>query len=241
MAKQYAYYIEGNKVAIVERGRGSGTCSLSGYSSQTTCEAAGGTWTKNAVGIDDGMWKSPQSSVADALEIKYAHSPDYFIKQTNLTHTTITGYRTNAGYLQIKGGSVNYDTTTDVNDFIVLRNAGTFNGLHKITAYDNVDGTNDGITLNTKYSGSTAWSTFEETVTLFYRVDVLNDEDDDIDIPSYLQKALVYYLKARAAEDMGNMEIKEYMMREYKKHIEQYESSLMKGPRIISSGFHAIR
>ena len=56
--KQYAYYIEGNKVAIVEKGTGSGVCSLSGYSSKTTCEAAGGTWTNNAVGIDDGKWKN---------------------------------------------------------------------------------------------------------------------------------------------------------------------------------------
>ena len=79
------------------------------------------------------------------------------------------------------------------------------------------------------------------TYRLSFVYNVLDDENDDIDLPSYLQKALVYYLKARNAEDVGNMELKEYMMREYKKHIEQYESTLMKGPRIISSGFHAIR
>ena len=60
-------------------------------------------------------------------------------------------------------------------------------------------------------------------------------------LPSYLTKALVYYIKGRLAEDAGEVDLKEYMMREYKKHIETYESSLMKGPRIISSGFHAIR
>tara|TARA_R100001129_G_scaffold186253_1_gene177165 strand:+ start:4204 stop:5262 length:1059 start_codon:yes stop_codon:yes gene_type:complete len=72
-------------------------------------------------------------------------------------------------------------------------------------------------------------------------VNVLNDEADIIDIPSYLSKALVYYVKARLAEDSGQIELKEYNMREYKKHIEQYESSLMKGPRIMSSGPYAIR
>ena len=51
----------------------------------------------------------------------------------------------------------------------------------------------------------------------------------------------MYYIKARLAEDAGEIDLKEYMMREYKKHIETYESSLMKGPRIISSGHHAIR
>jgi len=72
-------------------------------------------------------------------------------------------------------------------------------------------------------------------------INVLNDEADTIDIPSYLSKALVYYVKARLAEDSGQIELKEYNMREYKKHIEQYESSLMKGPRIMSSGPYAIR
>ena len=48
-------------------------------------------------------------------------------------------------------------------------------------------------------------------------------------------------MKGRLAEDAGELELKEYNMREYKKHIETYESSLMKGPRIISSGYHAIR
>ena len=43
-SKEYAYYIKGNKIAIIEQGIGSGVCSLSGYSNQTTCEAAGGTW-----------------------------------------------------------------------------------------------------------------------------------------------------------------------------------------------------
>ena len=72
-------------------------------------------------------------------------------------------------------------------------------------------------------------------------VDVLNDEADELNIPSYLEKALVYYVKGRLAEDAGNIEVKEYMMREYKKHIEEYETSLVRGPRIISSGYHAIR
>ena len=67
------------------------------------------------------------------------------------------------------------------------------------------------------------------------------DEDYILDLPSYLQKALVYYVKGRLAEDAGEIDLKEYMMKEYKKHIEQYESSLMKGPRITSSGYHAIR
>ena len=69
----------------------------------------------------------------------------------------------------------------------------------------------------------------------------ISDENDDIDISEYLAKALVYYVKGKLAEDVGNIELKEYMMREYKKIIERYESNRLVGPRIISSGYHAIR
>ena len=210
--KFYSYYLRGGQIALIEQD------------------------------IDDnGIWKSPVATIADGLEIEYAYSPRYFIKQTNITHTTITHYRTNAGYLQIKGGSVNYDDTTDADDFIVLRNAGTFNGLHKITSYDNVDATKDAITLDTKYSGSTAWSAFEETVTLFYRVDVLNDETDTIDLPEYLAKALVYYVKAKVAEDQRDIELKEYFMRECRKMVEKQESSKIWGARLVTSPSNAIR
>ena len=72
-------------------------------------------------------------------------------------------------------------------------------------------------------------------------VDVLNDEGDTIDLPSYLNKALVYYVKAKLAEDALNVEAKEYLMREFKKMVEKHENSRISGLRIISSGSHAIR
>tara|TARA_R100000700_G_C3149739_1_gene128783 strand:- start:34 stop:1128 length:1095 start_codon:yes stop_codon:yes gene_type:complete len=67
------------------------------------------------------------------------------------------------------------------------------------------------------------------------------DEDYILDLPSYLQKALVYYVKAKVAEDAGNFEVKEYMQREFRKIVEKHESNLIKGPRMISPGRHAIR
>ena len=72
-------------------------------------------------------------------------------------------------------------------------------------------------------------------------IDVLNDENDEIDLPSYLTKGLVYYIKARLAEDTGNIEAKEYFMKEYKKILERHESSKIGGVRIIGPGSHAIR
>jgi hypothetical protein len=230
----YSYYVKGNQIALAEQDAGGGVCSLSGYSNETTCVAAGGTWTDNAIGNNYGEWRSPVASVADGLEIQYTYVPNYNINQTNLTHTTITHYRTNAGYLQIKGGSVNYDDTTDVDGYIVLENAGKFNGLHKITSYDNVDATKDAITLSTKYSGSTSWSTFEETVTLFYRVDAMVDESFDLDLPRYQALAVAHYVKAKMLEDAGDIKGSQFYMREFKMQLEKSKSAFQKGPHRMS-------
>jgi len=241
--RKYAYYLRGNQIAIIEEGLGSGLCSLSGYSNQTTCEAAGGTWTENAINSnDDGLYRSPVATVPDGLEIEYAYSPRYSITNTNVTHLTLTDYKstTTGGYLKVKGGSVNYDTTLDVGDHVVLRNAGQFNGLHKITAIDDASATKDSITFSTKYSGSSSWSTFEETVTLYYSVNSLNDESDVIDVPEYLAKALVYYVKAKLAEDMGEYDAMTYNQEQFRVLISNYKSSRIWGSRIMQSGTHSI-
>ena len=225
-AKEYGYFIKGSKLALIEKDTAlDNDVNSRDYGPDVT----------------NVRFKSPLSSVADGIELEYIYSPKYFIKQTNLTHATITHYRTNAGYLQIKGGSVNYDDTTDADDFIVLRNAGTFNGLHKITSYDNVDATKDAITLNTKYSGSTAWSTFERTVTLYYRVDVLNDEADELPLSEYLSKAVVYFLKAKTAEDMGNFDLKNVMMKEFYRIVEKSDNAKIHTIRRVAPSSAAIR
>ena len=70
--RKYAYYLKGKNIAIIEENIGSGVCSLSGYSNQTTCEAAGGTWTENAFSSQDNQYKSPVTSIDKGLEIQYS-------------------------------------------------------------------------------------------------------------------------------------------------------------------------
>ena len=69
----------------------------------------------------------------------------------------------------------------------------------------------------------------------------LQDEESVIDLPIYLQKALVYYIKSKLAEDAINLEAKLYFEREFKKMIEKYENTRISGLRIISPGLHSIR
>ena len=85
-SRKYAYYNKGNKIAIVEQSETTSSgkmavahCTLSGYSTKDTCEAAGGTWTQNATTNDDGKYKSPVATISDGLEIKYTYIHEFRI------------------------------------------------------------------------------------------------------------------------------------------------------------------
>ena len=67
------------------------------------------------------------------------------------------------------------------------------------------------------------------------------DESSTIDLPSYLTKALVYYVKAKMSEDTKDIEGKEYFMREFRIMIEKHENAKVAGPRRVMPGPHAIR
>ena len=65
--------------------------------------------------------------------------------------------------------------------------------------------------------------------------DTAVDEDGDlnesalVDLPDSLAKALVCYLKARLFEDEGNIEMKEYFMREFQTFIDTHEINKTSG------------
>ena len=56
-----------------------------------------------------------------------------------------------------------------------------------------------------------------------------------------MQKALVYYVRAKLAEDAGEIKLREYAMREFRKMIEKHDNSRVGGLRIMATGAHAIR
>ena len=76
---------------------------------------------------------------------------------------------------------------------------------------------------------------------VYKAVNILNDESDEIDLPEYLSKALVYYVKAKLAEDEQDANKKEFFMKEYYRIIENHENSKIWGARMISAGPNAIR
>ena len=234
-AKEYAYYLKGNKIAIVEKD--------TAFDNDVNSKDYG-------PGSNNAQWKSPLADVADALELEYTYVPSYYIQTTNDVDQNITQYQSTDGYLSIADNTsayINYVTTYALaaDKYIVLRKAGRFNGLHQIKALSSNTGTYNKITLYTKYSGSeAAWTTFEETPNLYYAVDVMNSatsEDFTIPITEYQASAMTYFVKAKIAEDRQDFEKYEYLMSKFKKMLEQNESAKIWGSRMIFSGPNAIR
>jgi len=228
--KFYAYYIRGRQLALIQHDFTLGTGQTLGQPGLNDVGSRG-----------DVLWKSPTEDIEDGLEIEYAYSPRYFIKETEDKNTAIDTYVSTDGLLKIiDQGDDNYSASPESlsdGSYIVLKKAGRFNGLHKVkeagTGY---------VTLYTKYSGSaTVQKAFEETPELYYNVDALTDEADTIDLPEYLTKALVYYVKAKVAEDTGEIDKKEYNMKEFTRLLEKNESSKVWGARRIGTDETAIR
>mgnify|MGYP003134522274 CR=1 FL=1 len=225
--KQYAYFIEGNKLCIVEKDLD--------FSNNVENKEFG-------PGVSRRMWKSPVTSVADGIELQYAYSPKYIINEIEDVDTQIDSYYSANGLLVLDdAGDNDYAAGPEsltTGSYIVLKQAGRWNGLHKVASL--VAGK---IILDTKYVNGLEdpGTAFEKTPQLYYNVSALEDESSHIDLPSYLSKGLVNYVKAKLAEDAGNIEVKEYFMREFKKILEKHENSKVSGVRIIGSGSHAIR
>tara|TARA_R110002050_G_scaffold288628_1_gene440726 strand:+ start:3407 stop:3811 length:405 start_codon:yes stop_codon:yes gene_type:complete len=69
----------------------------------------------------------------------------------------------------------------------------------------------------------------------------LQDESSELNLPPYIAKALVYYVKAKFAEDAGELKLKMYFDKEFKKMLEKHETAKISGIRIMSPGPHSMR
>ena len=142
-SKEYAYYLKGNKVAIVEKASSvsSGTEILNDDGSST------GTF-RRAYG--DLEWKSSTSDVANGLELEYTYIPIYnnFAQPNiNVNKFYINGWTVIGGYLTFlrseRGLNVTnwtsppYSAVTSgsaggSNDYILVRDSARWSGIHKI-------------------------------------------------------------------------------------------------------------
>lgn len=151
-SKQYAYYNKGNKIALVEKSpTGSGGklavahCTLAGYTTKDTCEAAGGQWIPGSSGSVDnfGEYLSPTESITDGLEIEYTYAPTYTLNTDstlNVNKWYILGWTVTDGYLTFLRGMRSEATNWTASPYSVIANneyinvvgSERWNGLHKV-------------------------------------------------------------------------------------------------------------
>ena len=216
-SKEYAYFVKGSKIAIVERDRND-TSGLTSPSSVPSIDLPS----------QFSKWKSPQETVADALEIEYVYSPEYRINQVATT-VACDRYTNSNGLLKIVDAGNGLPTSGVTH--IVIGGSERWNGLHKVNTL------NAGYTiLETKYNGGSVTEAF----TVYTDISAFTDESFELDLTRYQSNAVVYYLKAKLAEDMGEMEQRELFLREFKKQLEKGSSALKKGPHIVQ-GFKEMR
>jgi hypothetical protein len=155
--KKYAYYMRGNKIAIVESASRSSSgfkavahCTVGSHTTKDTCEAAGGQWIPSSGGSSIGSfeeWQSPLETIADGLEIEYAYSPTYWVSdelRTQQNRFYLDGWTVVDGYLAfIKSrldGGINWTASpysaVGVDEYILIKNSYKWNGTHKIKSRD---------------------------------------------------------------------------------------------------------
>ena len=213
-SREYAYFIKGNKLAIVEK----------------DWKFEEGLYAERNLSINDTgyvgelLWKSPIESITDGLEIEYVYSPEYYIN--DLSSPVISAsYTTTSGYLTIvKTG--NWAMTAD--EPIVIKDSERWNGLHYVKTDNENSSTN--LVLKTKYNGGSVNEVFNIYGNEGTNVVALQDEDFELDVTRYQANAIVYYVKAKMAEDAGRLDLREYFMKEFRRSIEKHESNKKIGP-----------
>tara|TARA_Y100001938_G_C8082768_1_gene430160 strand:- start:543 stop:1280 length:738 start_codon:yes stop_codon:yes gene_type:complete len=242
-AKEYSYFVKGNNISIVEKDIA--------FDNDPNSKDYG-------PGSEVSQYKSPLTSVSNGLEIEYVYSPKYWIN--NLQDTfAITHYGsfldsdTNKYHLSLvrdSGNSIEKfpEGSFPVGSTILLRNADKFNGLHVIKSREkwhlgDADMADTVLVLET-LSGENKTNEYialGSGATIYWNINLLKDENDEIPVPEYLSKAIVYYVKAKLMEDVGKFEEREYFLKEFRKSVEKHESSKVAGPRRVIAGLGAIR
>ena len=162
-----------------------------------------------------------------------AADPDLFLgthfSAGDFIFITGSGEATNNGLRIID--DVNISTTIPSNNVVVGDRY-----IHAIggTKYPVEETSSTALTDETSGSSDKAFYKIihEPNTYLLSDIDIMNDENDEVDLTSYQSKALVYYLKAKIAEDAGKFDLREYNMREFKRMLEKERSGRSRGPYV---------
>jgi hypothetical protein len=220
-SKKYAYYNKGNKIGLVEKSYSGSSgnlavahCTISGYTTSSDCEAAGGQWIPGSSGgLDNyGKYLSPTERVADGLEIEYTYAPTYNLQSTGTEgtdfHRFIGWGSDGTNLLLFTFGSTtvaNLSSLFAADDWILIKGSGRWSGLHQVKS---TGGTKGVLTLKTKCnlkpSKIIVVGTFATNET-FNGDDAANDMDIEAfkDAQSHISKPYVFIEDAAATVSNG--------------------------------------
>ena len=160
---------------------------------------------------------SPKTAVTDGLEIEYAYAPTYNIEDADDTKV-IGGYAEDNGLLKLTLASSSH--TKD--DWVLIEGSNKISGLHQVNT---TTSSSTSLILNTKYNGDS----ISESSTLYQDVTFIQDESFELDLSDYQAQAVVYYVKAKIAEDMRDMEGREYFLKLFRKQMEKSSRAKKRG------------
>ena len=107
-AKKYAYYIKGNKVAIIQKN------------------------VTDASVEDYGSYKSPTEAVTDGIELEYTYAPWYRINDESVYIPCESYDEDDTGLLKINDAQSALPTS---GTHVVIKGSERFNGLHEISSF----------------------------------------------------------------------------------------------------------
>ena len=120
--------------------------------------------------------------------------------------------------------------------------SGKINFVNRITidADGDYTSTEEAIAAETN-DGVAIYNIFYEQISVYEGLEVMEDESFELDVDAYISKAIVYYLKAKMAEEKFEIELKEYFMREFYRLLDKYDSRRLDTMRFIQAPLNGVR
>ena len=127
------------------------------------------------------------------------------------------------------------DTTNNgVFEVNYVETSGQIDFVNKITIDDDGDFTSTEEAIAVEADDTIKiYNMYYEQIIVNENIEVMEDETFEIDLPNYLNRAIVDYVKAKILEDLGQFEVSEYYMLKFKKKLEEHMSTRHPGPKRV--------
>ena len=217
--REWFYYLKGRHILLYQL--------LSGSSSERITQSG-------VIRTREKELMYPNEDIADGLRIEYSALDEPFVSEA-LETTTVVASGTDISF------SGNVITGVGTNDGFVSTDKIRVQG----SASNDGDYTTTGAGSNTLTDSATTFTTETAseriTVTQIPKEATSPDETSHINLNKMLSLAVVDYLKSMIAEQSGQMDLKEYYMKEFYGKLGDNESNKRKISMSFPAGVFAVR